>query len=796
MKILIDGQTLGTPELQRGIGKVFLDLLHHMIDGDVAHEWFIAVKDQTHFSQLTSALQQRLTPVLIPPLRASGAQIEWCRYYGTLLQELSSAIGADIYWNPNPLMPNVHYPLGFNECPTVATLHDLIPRIMPDRFKSLMGDALWSDYVERCTEMSRSNTWVVGVSENSVNDFQKFHPGHEARARVIYHASNYSLFWPYVQGDSLSDPHYVLYVGGFDPRKNMDSALRAFSVFARSVGAERIRFKVVCALDETDRVKYLALASELGVADRIDLTGYISDDELSYLYRGASIFFFPSLYEGFGLPALDALACGVPVVASNTSSIPEVCGEHAFYCDPYDVVAMAASLEAAWRQRDPNDPRRERAVAHARGFRWERAAKYYLEVFSDAATAGRKVPRKHSSHKPRIAYLSPWPPQKSGVADYSYHLMPGLLTRMDITLFAESPEQCVPMSGLRIRSIDDYLVSAHEFDNVIYHLGNGLSHLKIYECALRVPGVIVLHDYNIHPFFHHGYLDTDKEFLYSDALKEYGSEAEAAWLDYKVTGRRPDVWQFPMCHPIVRRSRLTIAHSRWVADQIRGAGNVLVVHHGAHPRAVISDQEQMELRNGLALDNDCYWIGIFGFVNQHKRVHSVLAAAGRLRAKGYPLKILVIGEVNDDRVNLHDLAEKHGVSGILSQEGYVSEDKFLAYMRAVDLVVNLRYPTMGESSGSMFCALSLGKPILVTDYGSFAEIPDNVAWKVPPKEGEVDCITAYIEALMRRPDLGLALGRNAVAFIEDKASLEKVANAYLAAIKVPLSNAKPRVVNE
>jgi glycosyltransferase involved in cell wall biosynthesis len=672
MRILIDGQTLGTPELQRGIGKVFLDLLHHMIVGDVTHEWFIAVKDQAHFYHLTPALQQRLKPILIPPLKASGAQIEWCRYYGKRLQELSGTISADVYWNPNPLMPNVHYALGFNDCPTVVTLHDLIPRVMPDRFKSLMGDALWLDYMERCTEMSLANTWVVGVSENSVKDFQKFHPDHEARARVIYHASNYSLFWPYVQGDCLSSPHYVLYVGGFDPRKNMDNALRAFSVFARNMGTENIRFKVVCALDGTDRLKYFALASELGVVDRLDLTGYIADDELSYLYRGASIFFFPSLYEGFGLPALDALACGVPVVASNTSSIPEICGEYAFYCDPHDVVAMATALETAWRQRNPNDPRREEAIAHARSFRWDRAARDYLEVFSDAATAGRKVAKMHLGRRPRIAYLSPWPPQKSGVADYSHHLMPELLTRMDVTLFAESPEQCAPMPGLRIRSIDDYLVSAHEFDNAIYHLGNGLDHLRIYECALRVPGVIVLHDYNIHPFFHHGFLNTEKEALYSEALKEYGNEAEAAWLDYKSTGRRPDVWQFPMCHPIVRRSRLTIAHSRWVADQLREDGNVLVVHHGAHPRAAISIQEQMELRDSLALDDTCYWIGIFGFVNQHKRVHSVLEAAGNLHRKGYPLRVLIIGEVNDDRVNLHDLAERYGVSEILSNREQVS----------------------------------------------------------------------------------------------------------------------------
>ncbi|MBK8964359.1 MAG: glycosyltransferase [Candidatus Competibacteraceae bacterium] len=83
-------------------------------------------------------------------------------------------------------------------------------------------------------------------------------------------------------------------------------------------------------------------------------------------------FFFPSLYEGFGLPVLDALACGLPVVVSSSSSLPEVGGEHAIYCEPLDVADMVRALNQAWDRRDPNDPRRFAAVRHARNFRWEK----------------------------------------------------------------------------------------------------------------------------------------------------------------------------------------------------------------------------------------------------------------------------------------------------------------------------------------------------------------------------------------------------------------------------------------
>jgi len=591
-----------------------------------------------------------------------------------------------------------------------------------------------------------------------------------------------------VQGDLLSDPQYVLYVGGFDPRKNMDNALRAYAAFIATPGRESVRFKVVCAYDEESRDRYFGLARILGVSDRLDLLGYVSDADLGFLFRGASVFFFPSIYEGFGLPVLDALACGVPVVASNTSSIPEVGGEHVTYCDPASVPDMARALDHVWQQRDPRGICRHAAVMHARGFRWELAAKQYLDIFDEAHASSRKSFRFGVPRKPRIAYMSPWPPQKSGVADYSYNLMPILLTRMDVTLFAENADECVPLRGMQIRSIEEYPSCASTFDNTIYHLGNGLTHISIYENAWRTPGVIVLHDFNIHPFFHHGFLGHAREALYEVAIKEYGTEGEAAWAHFQTTGDRPDVWKFPMSHPIARRSRATIAHSRWVADQLAGVDNVVRVHHGARPQAALSIADQLQLQEKLSLNSDSYWIGIFGFVNGHKRVESVLGAAKELLAKGLPVQILIVGEVNDDRIDLAAIARRLGVAEIVRHQGYVTESRFLEYMSAVDVVCNLRFPTMGESSGSMFHALALGKTVLVSDFGAFAEIPDRCVWKVKPQANEIDGLSYILETLLKNSAIRRAMSSNAVDFVSSRASLEHVAACYFRTIE----NCTPR----
>jgi glycosyltransferase involved in cell wall biosynthesis len=783
MKIMVDGQTLGTPEMERGIGKAFLEVFREMIDGNPRHEWFLVLRDQTHFDRISSSLRRSVTPIVLAPLVAAGEQTEWCRAYGHQLQAVAESIHADVYWNPNPLMPNVHYPSGFTYCPVVVTLHDLIPLVMKEQFQPTLGDALWRDYMERCSDMTKPNRWVVAVSEASASDFRRFYPKHRCAIRVIYHASNYSRLWPYRQGDRLSDPHYVLYVGGFDPRKNMDNALRAFAAFAVAPGRESVRFKVVCGYDESSRDRYFGLARVLGVADRLDLTGYVPDEELAFIFRGASVFFFPSLYEGFGLPVLDALACGVPVVASRTSSIPEVGGDHAIYCDPTDISSMSRALDQAWQQRDPNGQTRIAAVAHARSFRWEKSAQQYIAVFEAAALSRGETNGHQVSRKLRIAYLSPWPPQKSGVADYSYRLMPSLLKELDVTVFAENPHACLPMLGLEIRSLDSYPECAATFDNAIYHLGNGLTHLKIYEHAWLIPGVIVLHDYNIHPFFHFGFLGCPREPLYEEAIKEYGDEGHVAWAHYQTTGHRPDVWQFPMSHPIARRSRATVVHSRWVSDQLTDVQHIVRVHHGAQIEESLHTDDQQLLRERLSLTENAYWIGIFGFVNRHKRVESVLRAAKNLLTKGYPIRILIVGEVNDDTLDIIGAAKTIGVSEILRLEGYVTESQFLEYMRAVDIVCNLRYPTMGESSGSMFHALALSKATLVSDCGAFSEIPDRAAWKVDPLTDEIEHLSYSLELLLRNAPARRTIGANARDFISIKASMEHVAHCYVQTIQ-------------
>jgi glycosyltransferase involved in cell wall biosynthesis len=191
----------------------------------------------------------------------------------------------------------------------------------------------------------------------------------------------------------------------------------------------------------------------------------------------------------------------------------------------------------------------------------------------------------------------------------------------------------------------------------------------------------------------------------------------------------------------------------------------------------------MVLRKELGLEERCFWVGVFGYINQHKRLASVMAAVGRLLRDGYPVQLLTVGEVNDPRVNLAELADEYGLSGAMRHEGYVEPVRLRQCMKAVDVIANLRYPTMGESSGSLFHALALGKAVVASDAGAFREIPDSVAVKAGVAEREIDHIYFIFKRLLSSSRLRAALGDNARSFVAGRATLPMVAATYVNSIE-------------
>ncbi len=200
-------------------------------------------------------------------------------------------------------------------------------------------------------------------------------------------------------------PRYVLAVGTLEPRKNLTTLLAAFARLRRNGEVDADLRLVLAGARGWLEEPIFATVRSLGLEDAVRFTGFVDDDDLPAVYSGAALFVFPSLHEGFGLPLLEAMACGVPVVTSNVSSMPEVAGDAATLVDPRDGEGLAAAIGRLLRDEALRDRLREAGIARARQFSWEATARRTLDAYASlleqpmvkprvAARAARRPPDK------------------------------------------------------------------------------------------------------------------------------------------------------------------------------------------------------------------------------------------------------------------------------------------------------------------------------------------------------------------------------------------------------------------
>lgn len=172
---------------------------------------------------------------------------------------------------------------------------------------------------------------------------------------------------------------YILYVGSIEPRKNLIRLLEAFAQLRH--WSTRWDLVVVGGRNIWKSSPVGETTEKLELKHFVHFTGYIPDSDLPGIYNGADLFVFPSLYEGFGLPVLEAMACGTPVITSNTSSLPEVAGDAALLVDPYNVEEIAAAMRHVLEDSALANDLRERGLEHAKKFSWEKTARQTISVY-------------------------------------------------------------------------------------------------------------------------------------------------------------------------------------------------------------------------------------------------------------------------------------------------------------------------------------------------------------------------------------------------------------------------------
>ncbi len=357
------------------------------------------------------------------------------------------------------------------------------------------------------------------------------------------------------------------------------------------------------------------------------------------------------------------------------------------------------------------------------------------------------------------------PPSKSGIADYSEALAAELGRLVQLSIFS-GPDA--------VRKNFDPAA----FDVALYHIGNNPWHDFVYEAALRHPGVVVMHEANIHHLLAH---ITIKRGDWDGYLAEVERNGNAQALEFARTRVRsldagPDYEGVPMTRGLLDVSRGLVVHSHFVARQMREqgfAGPMAVIPHGAW----IAHSDRLGTRHLLGLDESIPLIGAFGYLKPYKRIAESLRALRRLVKLNPRVRMILVGEPHPEFAVEH-VIRSLGLEEHVRVLGFVPTEKFVDYMAACDIVLNLRNPTVGETSGSLQRALGLGKAVVVSDIGAFAELPDDICLKVSAGPEEEDLIFEYLNVLVSRPDLARAMGDRAKNWAEQECGWSVTAGCY------------------
>jgi glycosyltransferase involved in cell wall biosynthesis len=358
----------------------------------------------------------------------------------------------------------------------------------------------------------------------------------------------------------------------------------------------------------------------------------------------------------------------------------------------------------------------------------------------------------------RVAYYSPLPPERSGIADYSTLLLPALERLADVAVVRRGRTR--PVAA----------------DVALYHVGNDPeAHGWIIDALRRRSGVVVLHDFVLHHLVAgltigrkdgHGYLAAmERDAGIPGRLLAHGV------LDGRVSPpweTRPD--EFPLAGEVLAKATGLIVHSHYVEERVRDAGYEGPVWRIEHPAWPSSHVVPAQIE-GRPL------FGCFGHLNASKRIPELVEAFGLVRKRHPDAKLLLVGPASPGFE-----ADRFAATGV-ERVGYVEEEQLLSLMAACDACISLRSPTMGETSGSAIRALSLGRPLVVSDLGWFSELPSEVALKVPVDEDEVPSLATALELLASSEATQLSMSDAALAYVQRDHDLARVAENYAAALE-------------
>jgi glycosyltransferase involved in cell wall biosynthesis len=517
VKILLDLQGAQTVSRQRGIGRYTIALTRGIVRNAGDHEVWVG---------MTNGL-----PGTIAPLKEALADVlpeERMLVWNTVTPT------GDIFWQNdnrlgqaqvlreafiNSLEPDIIHCSSviegssessvttvnrhFDGPPSAATLYDLIPLLDAKRYLGNISVERW--YHQRVAELRRADL-LLAISESSQREGREI-LGLPAERLVNIRCAADDIFVPVTLSPErqtevrerygISKP-YVLYTGGVDPRKNVFGLITAFSMLPAHV-REAHQLVLVGSGDPAITPRLVSHVGREGLRDdQVVFTGFVPDDDMVALYNLSAAFAFPSDHEGFGLPPLEAMSCGIPTIAADTSSLPEVLGNPDALFAPHNTPDMAAKLERVLTDNSYRDELARRGLEQAKTFSWDHSAKRALAAFEEVVARSR--PRRHGDpgrpHRPRLAFVSPLPSRGGSLRQQLLHIVEEFDRYYDVHLITNHTGQPWDFEGpARLVTPAQFDETSGDFDRIVHHLANEPEFGFVRDILARHPGTLLLDDY-------------------------------------------------------------------------------------------------------------------------------------------------------------------------------------------------------------------------------------------------------------------------------------------------------------
>ena len=781
MRIVLDLQACQTASMHRGIGRYSIALAQAMARNSGGHELRIVLNSDFADGALAirSAFdglvpQSQISTFDAPmPVAAHDERNLWRmgaaerireHYRASLQPDVAHVASLFEGWTDNAVSSVEH---GDGHFGTAVTLYDLIPLMRKDQY---LADPHMAAWYHRKLHSLKNAELLLAISAHSRQEAigalqlapgsvvnissavdEMFRPLRLTAEQQLALNARFGLARP-----------FIMYTGGFDYRKNVEGLVEAYAMLPGELRA-RYQLAIVCSIAPADRTRLERAAAKAGLAPGdLVLTGFVSDADLVALYNSTALFVFPSLQEGFGLPALEAMACGSPVIGSNCSSIPEVIGRADALFDPARPVQISAAIARVLGQPEFEASLRAHGLVQAKLFSWNASAKRALGAFEQLHE--RQRPAHTPAHRrPRLAFVSPLPPERSGIADYSAELLPELAKYYDIDVVAAQPE--IRLGGNFVqRTVDWFDAHAEQFDRLLYHFGNSTFHQHMFDLLDRHPGVVVLHD-----FFLSGVIDfTEASSRYPNNYCRtlYQAHGYPALCDEREHGRAESTYRYPCNKAVLEQASGVIVHSAHSVDLAArwyGQASASGWHQIPLMRALPGQIDKAAARKALGVGADDFLVCSFGMLSATKCSDQIVAAWIDSALHADPRCHLVfVG----DHAQLFGaaLARRVAAHPRIRITGYAGEQVYRSYLAAADAAVQLRTRSRGETSAAVLDCLAHRLPTIINAHGSAAEVPADACIRLDDDFG-LPALSAAMEKLHQQDSLRARLSAAAGAYM-------------------------------